>query len=507
MNAQPSQPSRRSFLRSSLGAVAASVASTQSRADELAAMEADSRSRGPNVLLVFTDQQAWNMTSFSGNGQLRTPHFDQLAREGIYFDRFYAHSPVCSPNRACLLTGLYTEEHGVVRNTGYHPEDIAQGFRLAPTIPSMGTIFKAAGYRTGYVGKWHLYTDGPFFIPPRERQGFDYWVIQNKHTNPAHYMEGDRDEMIIDRSQYNTDFLTDRAMEFIDRQSAESDPFCLVLSYPDPHQGPLGCREPYMARCVKTWRDIELPPSFHETRRRLDRVSRLEAMLHEKPKIVRGKYLKNRAHLYPGMESDIDVFKVWVTEFYRRQECIDENLGRLLGQLRRKGMLDNTIVVFTSDHGEMAGAHYGLTKSYVYEESIRVPLAIRYPKAISANRQSRALGTSVDLLPTLLDLAGIEPKARLSGQSLAPIARGQAERVHDSVYLHLGHWSAVRTDDQKFMRSSALEEDYLFDLSADPMELENRSAQPDYRSKARELQERLADWSRRMNPHPDRIVV
>lgn len=458
--------------------------------------------RQPNLLFILTDQQPWFMTGARQRSgmPLATPNLDKLAIEGARFDQFFAFAPVCSPNRACLLTGRYPQQHGVVRNTGASAIDHRNGYQLRTGEPTMGELFRNAGYETAYIGKWHLYRETNIYVPELDRHGFDHWVLNDKHDNAPHFFEEESRYPETSKDEHTSDFLTRKAIEFMQDKAGSRKPFCMVVSYPDPHNGPAGCkRPPFQERIHETWRDIQLPPSYHDTLARLER-----GQLHELEKWLlaqRDKFLqvypRNFGKLYAEMRSAEDVYKVWIAEFLRRVELIDENLGRLIDHLKRSGELDNTIIVFTSDHGEMAGAHLGFTKSYPYEESVRVPLFIRFPRLIPP-RVSEALGSSVDLLPTLCDLAGIEGHEGMAGTSLAAIATGEKESVQDTIAMALYDWTAVRSQSAKLIRSPRWSTDFLFDLADDPGELRNRASDPACSGLRSDLQGAMSTWCRRL---------
>lgn len=486
-------PTRREFMRNTAAALAAStLPSAIGRAESPA-----TGPQQPNVIFILTDQQEGHMIGYHRRNPIETPHLDRLAREGATFSNMFAHAPVCSPNRACLLTGRYVQQHQVLHNISRDDIDIRRGFKLRTDETTWGEAFRDAGYATGYVGKWHLCRDTHVYIPQADRHGFDYWCTNDRHQAEAYYMEGEAREP-TQGEVYNTDFLTDKAISFLEQREHSARPFFLTVSYPDPHQGPAYIREPYQERTREMWPDIDLGESYRATAAKsASELNELEVALQPKVRQVVGRWLENKAHLYPQMKTPEDVFKVWHSEFLRRVELIDENVGRLIAWLEVRGMLDNTIIVFTSDHGEMAGAHRGFVKGNPYDESIRVPFFVRYPPRVHA-RATNALATSVDVFPTLCGLAGIQIPETVSGKSLLPVMTGEARDVYDSICCQLYDWTAVRTHEGKLITSPRLQNDYLFAYDTDPWEIENAINDAGHAGLRRDLTDEMARWSRRV---------
>jgi len=370
----------------------------------------------PNLLFVLVDQMRYAAMGCTGNSQIRTPNLDRLASEGALFENAVSNISVCTPARACILTGRYPLAHTVLTNNSMLPN----------RLPSMGKILKAHGYATGHIGKWHLsgeayigatrhnsYQNG--YIPPGKlRHGFDYCATHHcSHSYwNASYFRDTPDPIKIEG--WEPDAQTDLAIDFIQDHTAinepDREPFALVVSWGPPHTpftAPAEYRGLYDADKLELRPNVLLPPGGFPLAQSLAEDESAETTLRE-----------------------------WTANYYGAVSSLDHNLGRLLDALDRLGIADDTIVVFTSDHGEMLGSHGQLHKVQPWDESVRIPFVIRYPRAISAGM---TLGTPLghpDILPTLLGLIGISVQEGIEGDDLAPVLRGEApEPTGRSAYL------------------------------------------------------------------------
>jgi arylsulfatase A-like enzyme len=324
------------------------------------------RSKRPNVLFLLADEWRAQATPFEGDPNVRTPVLQRLAAESVRFDTTVSSLPVCCPYRGSLITGQFPLTHGVFIN------DVP----LRPKGVTMGEAFTRAGYRTGYIGKWHLYgSPGGAnerrldYIPPEKRFGFDYWkACECTHDyNRSLYYDGD------DRTPkywpgYDAFAQTDDASAFIERQAKTSDPFCLVLSYGPPHF------------------PLNTAPE------------RYRAMFQEGEIALRENVpAESRAAAVQGLRG-----------YYAHMAALDECFGRLLATLERARIAEDTIVVFTSDHGDMMQSQGLTTKLHPWDESVRVPFVLRYPRRFGRKaRRVRTPMNSPDIFPTLLGLAGL----------------------------------------------------------------------------------------------------
>jgi arylsulfatase A-like enzyme len=325
------------------------------------------KSRGPNVIFVFADQFRRQATGFGGEVNIQTPHMDRLAGESFDFVNAISGTPVCCPARASLLTGQYPHEHGVIIN------DVP----LDPEALTMGKLFGRAGYDTAYIGKWHVNAGGRSAPIPRERQhGFEYWkVLECTHDyNASNYYEGTSTELKTWEG-YDAIAQTQDAIRYI-RSHDKQKPFLLTLSWGPPH-------DPY-----------ETAPE-----RYMDRVD-------ESSIVLRDNVPADKA----------DEARRLLKGYYAHILALDDCLGSLMENLEETGLFEDTIVVFWSDHGDMLLSHGEPFKQRPWEESIRVPLLIRYPgKFGRIGRKPESFINTPDLLPTLLGLCGIPIPESISG--------------------------------------------------------------------------------------------
>ena len=381
----------------------------------------DIQGKRPNLLFVLVDQMRHAAMGCAGEAQISTPNLDRLARGGAMFRNAVSTVPVCTPARACTLTGRYPLSHTTLTNNSMLPND----------MPSMGKMLKADGYSTGYIGKWHLSGEAyigqtPYnefqagYIPPGQlRHGFDYWAVHHcshAYWNATYYR--DEPEPILVEG-WEPDTQTDLAIDFVhthaEAEPSRRRPFALVLSWGPPHTpftAPSEFRELYDAEGFELRRNVLLPPEGFP--------------------------------LTPELAEDGEsALREWTANYYGAISSLDHNLGRLLDALERHGVADETVVVFTSDHGEMLGSHGQLYKVQPWDESIRVPLIMRYPRAIDAGRVLDMPMGQPDILPTLLGLMGLRVPDGVEGDDLSGVLRGEAVEPVDRSALMLWVCSAL----------------------------------------------------------------
>jgi arylsulfatase A-like enzyme len=413
----------------------------------------------PNVLVFFTDQQRWDSMGLHGNPLDLTPNLDRFALCGTHCFNGITPQPVCAPARAVLQTGTYATQSGVWRN----------GIALPPSARTLAHHFADAGYATGYIGKWHLAARGGAAVPADQRGGYDDWLGANamEHTSEAYRtVMYDNDDKPVKLPGYRVDACTDAAIRFIDRETNSSRPYFLFLSFLEPHfqnrvddyPPPDGYRERYTGRWV--------PPD----------LAALGGSTHQ--------------HLggYWGMV-----------------KRLDEAFGRLLDALRSLGTLDNTIVLFTTDHGCHFKTRNGEYKRSCHESSVRIPMVLGGGPFISGGRIQK-LVSLVDLPPTLLDAAGLNVPPQMTGRSILPLLRGRPADWPDDAFIqisedHVGR--AIRTHRWKYSvtapGANAIQvqaadeyiEECLYDLEADPYELCNLIGLQSHRAVADQLKARL----------------
>lgn len=403
----------------------------------------------PNVLILQTDEHHPKTIGCYGGTIVKTPHLDSIAAGGVVCDSFYATTPVCSPSRACMVTGRYPQNNDVVTNN----------IPLRPGLPTFATQLKTEGYATGFAGKWHLAGGGkPQWNPP-EGFGFDdrrfmfnrgHWkkfeitsegprvAARDKEGGPSYAVDG------ADQESFATDWLTSRAIDFIDSQDG---PWMYFVSYPDPH-GPNTVRAPYDTQ----YDDVEVPiPTT----------------------------LSKSAEASPGWAKPAGVTAAQIRrlmpKYYGMVQCIDDNVGRLLAKLKSRGELENTIVVMTSDHGDLCGEHCRLNKGIPCEGSARVAFIVDGPGLAEGIRVGQALGM-VDFYPTLCGLLELETPAGVEGRDASGLLKGERSDWNDVAFLRStsgkGTWLAAVSNDRKFVVSNS-DPPWLIDLKTDPDEVTN----------------------------------
>jgi N-acetylglucosamine-6-sulfatase len=445
----------------------------------------------PNIVMILVDDLRWDELGVSGHPYAETPNIDRLAAEGAMFANAFHAVPLCSPNRATVLTGQYPSRHGIIDNVARD--------RASHHLQTFPQALQAKGYETGFIGKWHMGND------PTPRPGFDYWVGlpgQGRTINPMLYENGALSQV----DGYVTDLLSERALRFIDRE--HSRPFFVLLSHkaihPDARQLDDGSIDP-------NYPSAYIPAPRHAGRYN-DKVFPRRGNVPRDPSEVQSAASR---HALEVRSSDA-MLREFGSEFFdpltseenirRRAEMllsIDESLGQIMALLERRGILDQTLILFTSDNGYFFGEHgFSIERRMPYDESIRSPLLVRYPPRIAAGSRIDGLALSVDLAPTLLDFAGAEIGDHIQGRSLVPLMTGQAQNWRESVLIEFYTYEnpmpwlvdmdyrAVRTHRYKYVHWVRHEAE-LYDLVADPLEMDNLIDDPRMSSVAGELRAEL----------------
>lgn len=417
----------------------------------------------PNILIVVVDDLRWDDLGCAGHPFSRTPHMDRIAREGARFLNAFATTPLCSPSRACLLTGLYAHAHGITDNT----ERGAQSHKLA-TFPQ---AVQRAGYETAYVGKWHMGNDDS------PRPGFDHWVClkgQGSTFDPDLNING----AALKTTGYVTDVLHERALHFLRRPNEK--PFLLYFAHKALHpetiqRGDGSLSDPKASNFIPAPRHRDLYSGEKVPRR----PNALKAP-QNKPALQRR--IANLPPLGPETGSSDET----ILGRLRMLAAVDESLGGLLHALEKSGVLDSTLVVVTSDHGYFYGEHgLSVERRLAYEESIRIPLLMRLPGVIQPGSEPASIALTLDLAPTLIELTGARTAAPLQGRSLLPVLEGATanwrdafliEYFSDTVFprVHQMGYQAVRDTRWKLIHYNELQGmDELYDLKSDPFEMNN----------------------------------
>lgn len=403
----------------------------------------------PNVLFLFADQHRASATGCYGDPNVRTPNLDRLAAQGVRMDAAYSNTPVCCPFRACLMTGLYSHHHGMLTNSA----------NFLPAGPLLGQTFKDAGYKTGYIGKWHLeypshdkLYPGQFpgaharYVPPQRRLGFDWWRMADRnHSHFEHsFFVDDAKQPTPPQKGWQPTAFVDEAFKFI--RANISDPWFLAVSFGPPHT-------PYKA-----------------------------------PEEYRSHYQGETLKLLPNVpEGKAEAFaRKNLPDYYGMIESLDAEVGRLMSLLDQLGIAENTIIVYTSDHGDQMGSHGYKVKRWPHDESARIPFILRYPKAIPRQQVKSAPFSAIDFFPTLAGLAGLAVPKGLDGQDYSSYIKNEAAtppRAFVYSQMHYGYvpwpgWRSLRT--KNYLYAETKEGPWLlFDVRNDPFQTKNlvRSAQ------------------------------
>lgn len=450
----------------------------------------------PNIVFIFSDDHAYQAISAYG-GRLAnvapTPHLDRLAREGILFDRCYVTNSICGPSRAVVQTGCYSHRNGFYSNGG----DVFDGSQT--TFPK---LLQSAGYQTAIIGKWHLVSDP---------QGFDHWNIlygQGLYYNPPMKRMGER----VEYTGYTTDLITDLSLEWLEHQRDPGKPFLLMCQHKAPHREwepplkylhlfdnvtipePATLFDDYAGRgeAEKT-QDMSIAKTMNDRDLKLTTPRDLND---EQRKVWEAAYgPKNEAFKKANLTGkDLIRWKYqrYLKDYLRCIRSVDDSVGRILDYLDRSGLANNTIVVYCSDQGFYLGEHGWFDKRWIFEESLRTPLIVRWPGTIQPGTRNRTdIVSNLDFAATFCEIAGINVPADMQGRSHAPVLKGQTPADwRKSFYYHYYEWPAVHnvrphygvaTDRYKLVRFYG-DVDYweLFDLQKDPQELINVCDDPAY---------------------------
>jgi len=447
---------RRQFLQTAAAGVFASMAT----ATKGSTPESSREPKCPNVLFLFSDQQHWQAMGIVDRF-FDTPHQDELVRNGVLFERGFCTTPQCSASRSSILTGLYPNKTGVIGNIG------AAGAKSPLGRKTIGSLFQKGGYYTGYFGKWHLGQDPV---------GCAGW---NEGHNPQTRRKSTKNDADTAR----------RGVEFLRERPWGDKPFALYLSFLDPHGIYKFERHPFEPNGA----NVPLPASWGKEKFRNKPPVQKQFMLEDQGKVI---WEKERFH----WEKYRDCYRSKVKKY-------DDYVGQVVAELKRQGLWENTIIVHTSDHGDMDANHRLIYKGpFMYEHMMRVPMVIRVPKGLGGidPRVVRDLDVvNVDLAPTLLELTGLD-EIECDGISLAPLLRGKpGQRRREFVigqYYSKQRWvnpiRMLRTADFKYNRYIHWGEE-LYDLRNDPNELTNLAGDAGYEKTRRELAGELDDWMRR----------
>jgi arylsulfatase A-like enzyme len=495
------------------------------RAQEGEPAEARSETERPNVVFIFSDDHATQAVGAYG-GPLAsvnpTPHLDRLAEEGMLFRNAFVANSICAPSRATILSGQHSHVNGV--RTNRSTDSLEAGVDTFPEL------LQEAGYQTAMIGKWHL-KSAP--------TGFDYWEVlpgQGRYYNPTFRTP----DSTRDYTGYVTDIITDRALRWLEEDRSAEDPFLLMYQHKAPHRnwqpGPdhlttyddvqvpapkslfydyTGLSSPAVLQEMEiatdlTWGwdlKLETDPGASDSTYWAKRME--NRFTEAQKKTWRAAYgPKNETFHERYADGDLQgrdltrwKYQRYIKDYLRSIRSMDDNIGRLLDYLDANGLAENTVVVYASDQGFFLGENGWFDKRWMYEESIQIPLIVRWPGVVEPESESRALVQNLDFAQTFLDVAGAEAPGDMQGRSLEPLLRGQAPADwRDALYYryyeyprphHVRPHEGVRTERYKLIHYFGVDQWELFDLREDPDELESRYGRPGYEDVARRLKRRL----------------
>jgi len=426
-----------------------------------------------NVIFILTDDHRYDAMGFlKGQSFLQTPHMDRLAREGAYFKNAFVTTALCSPSRASILTGTYAHRHRVVDNNTAIPK----GTEFFPKQ------LQQAGYKTGFFGKWHMGNSGDAPQP-----GFDQWVSflgQGSYLPVPSGLNVNGSK--VPQKGYITDELTDYAVEWL-RNLNRDQPYFMYLSHKATHHQ----FTPAARHAGKYKNEKFVPPAT---------MAATGPMAQHRP-----MWVQNQRNSWHGVEypyhSTLDIGEYY--KQYAETLCgVDDSIGRVLGELDRRGQLDSTLVIYMGDNGFAFGEHGLIDKRTAYEESMRVPLVARCPELFTGGKTVNQMVANLDIMPTVLDVCGAPNPGNLDGKSWLPLMNGAPAAGWRQELLYEYYWErnypqtptihALRTDKYKFIRCHGVWDlDELYDLEADPLESKNLIFAPEHRQRIAEMRARL----------------
>ncbi len=464
--------------------------------------------RKPNILLIFTDQHRLSAVGCYGDTPCQTPNIDRLAREGVRFETAYTVCPVCSPARATIMTGLYPHAHGIcsnVHNLGSSVHELADRPEL------LSRRLQTAGYQCGYSGKWHLGTaqkrsfhaenmpslpkDVGFRgqnFPGHGGGGFNYpeykeYLSQNSFTHEVYQIKEAPIKVmpygVLSGSVESTVpyFLADNTIKMMDDFRESGDPFFIWHNFWGPHGPYYSPMEFY-----DLYADVEIPewPNYKWDAKSIN--------------------APHQVKLHPHAEQL--TWEDWaegIKHYYAFTTLIVKQIGRIINHLEQSGLMENTIVIFTADHGETLGSHGGLTDKgwHHFEEIQRIPFIVRTPGEEKKGTVLQEWVSIADVYPTILDMAGVDvDESVIHGRSFMPILEGQSSDWRDTIFVEFNGVNSLATSMMSVRKGgfkygwNCSNLDELYDLKNDPYEMNNLISDPAYSDKVREMRTLIADW-------------
>jgi len=435
-----------------------------------------------NLLVIQTDEHHFKTLGCYGGKIVKTPNIDWIAKNGAIATSFYATTPVCSPSRGVLMSGKYPQHTPVTNNN----------IKLGDDIVTFAEVLRRKGYATGYAGKWHLDGAGKPQWGPKRKFGWEdnrfmfnrgHWkmftdgsngpgVGSTKNGRPDYGLKG------ADEKSFATDWLTDKVINFVNEKKGKS--FCYMVSYPDPH-GPNTVRAPYDTM----YEDAKppIPRSVNKTRAQTPKWAS------KAPRIT------------------ADTIRVLMPKYYGMVKCLDDNIGRILAVLRKNGQIDNTIIVFTSDHGDLCGEHGRLNKGVPYEGSARIPFLIYTPGKIKGGTVVDEALSCVDFMPTVMNLMDAKHAQKVDGRDATALFTKSKSDWNDVAFIRSTSagkpWLCAVSDRYKLVYSD-MGDPWLFDLEKDPDEMTNLFNEPGSKKVVTTMTIQLRNYSKlQKDPYAD----
>lgn len=455
----------------------------------------------PNILFIMSDDHGYQAIGAYGSKVNATPNIDRIAKEGMRFDRAFVTNSICGPCRAVILTGKYSHLNGFATNRD----------RFDGSQQTVAKLMQKAGYQTAVIGKWHLVSDPT---------GFDHWEIllgQGPYYNPALKSPGGTTK----HEGYTTDIITDRALEWLKEGRDKNKPFMLLYQHKAPHRNwqpspkyldkykgvtlpePETLFDDYSGRGTAA-KDQQMTIAHHLSPHDLKLAPQGGLTPAQQETFDKAYAAENKAFAEANLSGDDLVkwkYQRYVKDYIRCVDAVDENVGRILDYLDKAGLAENTIVVYTSDQGWYLGEHGWYDKRWMYEESFRTPLIVRWPGKIKPGTVNTDMVMNLDFAETFLDIAGAPIPDDMQGRSMTPVLSGNTpDDWRKSMYYHYYEFPqphhvhphfGVRTDRYKLIRFYDLDEWELYDLEKDPHEMQSVYGDAAYADVVKELKTEL----------------
>jgi len=477
----------------------------------------------PNILFIISDDHAYQAVSCYDGTRNQTPNIDRIAREGMRFDRCYVTNSLCGPCRACILTGKYSHKNGFYDNRS----------TFDGTQTTFPKLLRAAGYQTALVGKWHLVS---------EPTGFDFWQVlvgQGQYYKPDFIMADGKHSV----PGYTTELITDTALDWLEHKRDPHKPFLMMVQHKAPHRP----WEPAAAKLGDREQEkIDEPPTLfddysnrgtaaHKADMRIDQMSKpvdlklwdkdnphrkmLLGRMSEADRVAWETLVDPRLAAFKAADPQGDdrtrwFYQLYMKDYLRCISSVDDSVGKLLKYLDDSGLAEDTIVVYTSDQGFYLGEHGWFDKRFMYEESLRTPLVIRWPRVIQPGSADGHIVSNIDFAPTFLSVAGVPAPADVQGRNMLPVWQGQAPDDWRKTFYyhyyedkdadhHVAKHEGVTNGKAKLINFYTLGEWELYDLEKDPHELKDVFDKPQYAGIQEELTDQLARLRKQLDVPPN----